>query len=202
VGFVPAESCGAVEWLEAAGAVIYATTTVPEFCYFGITESELHGRTSNPWSVDRTPGGSSGGAGAALAGLAGPLALGGDGGGSIRIPSAFCGLVGFKPTFGLVPHEPSTPGWKTLVSLGPTARSVADARLMLGEIAGVHPLDRHSVDPVGLDEPPAALLPTFASPSRTTSGSPRSTTTCAGSSRRRSPPSRRRESRSSGTIQD
>ena len=110
VGFVPAESCGAVERLEAGGAVIFATTTVPEFCYFGITDSELHGRTSNPWNLDRTPGGSSGGAAAALAAMAGPLALGGDGGGSIRIPAAFCGVVGYKPTFGLVPHEPSTPG--------------------------------------------------------------------------------------------
>ena len=156
VGFVPAESCGAVERLDAGGAVIFATTTVPEFCYFGITDSELHGRTSNPWNLDRTPGGSSGGAAAALAAMAGPLALGGDGGGSIRIPAAFCGVVGYKPTFGLVPHEPSTPGWKTLVSVGPMARSVADARLVLGEIAGLHPLDRHSFDVTLLDAAPPA----------------------------------------------
>jgi Asp-tRNA(Asn)/Glu-tRNA(Gln) amidotransferase A subunit family amidase len=153
VGFVPGESCGAVDRLEAEGAVLYATTAVPEFCYFGITESELRGRTSNPWNLDRTPGGSSGGAGAQVAAGAGPLALGGDGGGSIRIPSAFCGMVGYKPTFGLVPHEPSTPGWKTLVSLGPMARSVADARLMLGAMSGHHPLDRHSLE-VDLDASP------------------------------------------------
>ena len=151
VGFVPEESCGAVERLDASGAVIFATTTVPEFCYFGITESLLRGRTSNPWNVERTPGGSSGGAGATVAAGAGPLALGGDGGGSIRIPSAFCGIVGFKPTFGLVPHEPSTPGWKTLVSLGPMARSVADARLMLAAMAGTHPLDRFSINGTDLD---------------------------------------------------
>ena len=102
VGFVPSESCPGVERLEAAGAVIFATTTVPEFSYSGVTESDLYGRTSNPWALDRTPGGSSGGAGAALAAMAGPLALGGDGGGSIRIPAAFCGVVGYKPTFGLV----------------------------------------------------------------------------------------------------
>ena len=84
--FVPAETSAAVERLEAAGAVIFAKTTTPEFCYFGITESPVNGRTSNPWDLERTPGGSSGGAGAAVAAGLGPLALGGDGGGSIRIP--------------------------------------------------------------------------------------------------------------------
>ena len=79
--FVPGETSAAVERLEAAGAVIYAKTTTPEFCYFGITESPLNGRTNNPWNLSRTPGGSSGGAAAALAAGAGPLALGGDGGG-------------------------------------------------------------------------------------------------------------------------
>ncbi len=157
LGFVPDESCGTVERLDTAGAAIFATTTVPEFCYSGITESPLHGRTSNPWDVSRTPGGSSGGAGAAVAAGAGPVALGGDGGGSIRIPAAFCGLVGYKPTFGLVPHEPSASGWKTLVALGPLTRSVADARLVLGAIAGAHPLDRFSVDGSVLD--PDALDP-------------------------------------------
>ncbi len=154
VGFVPSESCPGVERLEAAGAVIFATTTVPEFSYSGVTESDLYGRTSNPWALDRTPGGSSGGAGAALAAMAGPLALGGDGGGSIRIPAAFCGVVGYKPTFGLVANDSSAASWKTLVSVGPMARSVADARLMLGEIAGLHPFDRHSFDVAGLDTPP------------------------------------------------
>jgi len=133
VDFVPAQTSAAVERLEAAGAVIFAKTTTPEFCYFGITESPVNGRTSNPWDLGRTPGGSSGGAGAAVAAGLGPLALGGDGGGSIRIPAAFCGVVGFKPTFGLVPREPCSPGWKTLVSYGPLARSVDDARLALRE---------------------------------------------------------------------
>jgi Asp-tRNA(Asn)/Glu-tRNA(Gln) amidotransferase A subunit family amidase len=156
VGFIPRETVGAIERLEAAGAVIFARTTTPEFCYFGITDSDLFGRTSNPWSLDRTPGGSSGGAGAAVAAGAGPLSLGGDGGGSIRIPAAFCGIVGFKPTFGLVPHEPSSPGWKTLVAVGPMARSVADARLMLLAIAGPDPQDRHSVPSAQLDAPAPA----------------------------------------------
>ena len=152
-GFVPSATSAAVERLEAAGAVIYAKTTTPEFCYFGITESPLNGRTSNPWNGARTPGGSSGGAAAALAAGAGPLALGGDGGGSIRIPAAFCGLVGFKPTFGLVAREPCSPGWKSLVSYGPMARTVADARAMLLAMVGMHARDRHSIDVDGLDRP-------------------------------------------------
>ena len=87
---------------EEAGAVIFAKTATPEFCYAGTTPG-----THNPHDPTRTPGGSSGGAAVAVAAGAGPLALGGDGGGSIRIPAAFCGVVGFKPTFGAVPREPS-----------------------------------------------------------------------------------------------
>jgi len=151
VGFVPAETAGSIERLAASGAVIFARTTVPEFCYFGVTESGLFGRTSNPWNLERTAGGSSGGAAAAVAARCGPLSLGGDGGGSIRIPAAFCGIVGFKPTFGLVPHEPSSAGWKTLVTVGPLARSVADARLMLTAVAGFDPRDRHSLPSVPLE---------------------------------------------------
>jgi Asp-tRNA(Asn)/Glu-tRNA(Gln) amidotransferase A subunit family amidase len=154
-GFVPAATVGSIERLEAAGAVVFARTTVPEFCYFGVTDSDLFGRTSNPWSLDRTAGGSSGGAAAAVAAGCGPLSLGGDGGGSIRIPAAFCGIVGFKPTFGLVPHEPSSAGWKTIVALGPMARTVADARLMLSAVAGFDRRDRHSLPPVPLDGPAA-----------------------------------------------
>jgi Asp-tRNA(Asn)/Glu-tRNA(Gln) amidotransferase A subunit family amidase len=149
--FVPQETSAAVERLEAAGGVIFAKTTTSEFCYFGITESPLNGRTSNPWDTSRTPGGSSGGAAAAVAAGAGPLALGGDGGGSIRIPAAFCGLVGFKPTFGLVPREPCSPAWKSLVSYGPLALTVADARAMLLAMVGMHARDRHSLDANGLD---------------------------------------------------
>jgi Asp-tRNA(Asn)/Glu-tRNA(Gln) amidotransferase A subunit family amidase len=153
--FVPAKTSAAVERLEAAGAVIFAKTTTPEFCYFGITESPVNGRTSNPWNLERTPGGSSGGAGALVAAGVGPLALGGDGVGSLRIPAAFCGVVGVKPTFGLVPREPCAVGWKTLVSYGPLARSVTDARLMLRALAGWHPRDRHSFGVDGLDNPVA-----------------------------------------------
>ncbi|NNL85520.1 MAG: amidase [Myxococcales bacterium] len=149
--FVPEVSCAAVERLEAAGAVIFGKTTCPEFSLLGITESPAYGRTSNPWDLSRTPGGSSGGAAAAVASGLGPFALGGDGGGSIRIPAAFCGLVGFKPTFGLVPREPCFPTWKTLAVYGPLARKVEDARLLLGALAGAHPRDRHSITASGLD---------------------------------------------------
>jgi Asp-tRNA(Asn)/Glu-tRNA(Gln) amidotransferase A subunit family amidase len=159
-GFVPTETTASIERLQAADAVVFARTTVPEFCYFGVTESALFGRTSNPWDPGRTPGGSSGGAAAAVASGCGPLSLGGDGGGSIRIPAAFCGIVGFKPTFGLVPHEPSSPGWKTLVAVGPLTRSVADARLMLATIAGFDGRDRHSVPAplLGMAPPEPAQL--------------------------------------------
>ena len=150
-GNVPTRTAAAVERLEATGAVIFAKTAVPEFCYTGITESPLHGRTSNPWDLERTPGRSSGGAGAAVAARIGPLSLGGDGGGSIRIPAAFCGIVGFKPTFGAIPREPSSAAWKTLVSIGPMARSVADARLMALPLVGIDDRDRHSIDVTGLD---------------------------------------------------
>jgi Asp-tRNA(Asn)/Glu-tRNA(Gln) amidotransferase A subunit family amidase len=146
--FVPIETVCAVRRLEAAGAVVYAKTTTPEFCYAGTTPGTL-----NPHDPSKTPGGSSGGAAVAVAAGAGPLALGGDGGGSIRIPAAFCGIVGFKPTFGAVPREPSSQGWKTLVAYGPMARSVADARLMFDILAGPDPFDRHSVS-VSRDVPP------------------------------------------------
>lgn len=159
-GFVPQETTVALERLEAAGAVIFAKTAVPEFCYTGICESPVHGRTSNPWDLSRVPGGSSGGAGAAVAAGIGPLSLGGDGGGSIRIPAAFCGIVGFKPSFGVVPREPCSDAWKTLVAIGPMTRTVADARLMLGAVAGPDRRDRFSVELTGLDAPapdPGAL---------------------------------------------
>ena len=139
--YTPTETVSAVRRLEAAGAVIFAKTTTPEFCYAGTTPG-----THNPHDPSRTPGGSSGGAAVAVAAGAGPLALGGDGGGSIRIPAAFCGVVGFKPTFGAVPREPSSQGWKTLVAYGPLARTVADARLMFDVLAGRDPYDRHSLD--------------------------------------------------------
>ena len=127
--FVPTETCRAIELLEQEGAVIFAKTTCPEFSLTGVTHSEMYGLTSNPWNPDRTCGGSSGGAAVAVATGLGSFSLGGDGGGSIRIPSGFCGVVGFKPSFGAIPREPCFPSWQSLVCYGPMTRSVADARL-------------------------------------------------------------------------
>jgi Asp-tRNA(Asn)/Glu-tRNA(Gln) amidotransferase A subunit family amidase len=130
-----------VERMRDAGAVLVGKTNNPEFCLRGVTENELYGVTRNPWNRERTPGGSSGGAGAALAARMTPLALGSDGGGSIRIPAAFCGVAGLKPTFGLLPDGPGFRGWVTMTVNGPMARSVRDLRLCTGVLAGPHPVD-------------------------------------------------------------
>jgi Asp-tRNA(Asn)/Glu-tRNA(Gln) amidotransferase A subunit family amidase len=139
--FVPPEDAVPVARLRAAGAVIVGKTNNPEFCYRGFTDNLVFGLTRNPWDLERTPGGSSGGAGASVAAGLTDIALGTDGGGSIRIPSSFCGVVGHKPTFGLVPKEPGFKGWKTLSVDGPIARSVRDAALLLSVIAGPAPAD-------------------------------------------------------------
>ena len=145
---VPAHTVGALQRVLDAGAVLFGKTTTSEFCYSAISTAPAFGVTANPHDLGRTAGGSSGGAAAQVAAFAGPVALGGDGGGSIRIPAAFCGVVGFKPTFGLVPHEPSVAGWKTLIAMGPLARTVADVALVLDVLAGFDPADRHSLHPV------------------------------------------------------
>jgi len=162
-GFVPDRSSAPVERLEAAGAVIFAKTTNPELCFWGITESPVFGRTSNPWDLGRTPGGSSGGAGAAVAAGLGPIALGSDTGGSIRIPAAFCGVVGHKPTHGVVPTPPCDAGWPSLTTFGPLARTVRDARLALSVVGGRDGRDRwsvglHRLDPSPLDPATARVV--------------------------------------------
>src|SRR5438046_230899 len=108
---VPEHDAIAVLRLRASGAVVLGKTTTSEFGHKAVTESPLFGITRNPWDLSRTPGGSSGGAAAAVARGLGPIGLGTDGGGSVRIPAAFCGLVGFKPSYGRVPEYPSFPGW-------------------------------------------------------------------------------------------
>ncbi|WGX98171.1 amidase [Nocardioides sp. L-11A] len=121
--------------LRQAGAVCVGKTTTPEFGWSFITASPVTGRTLNPWRPDRTAGGSSGGAGAALAAGMGPLAVATDGGGSIRLPAAFTGVVGLKPTSGRVPtYPPSDLG--TLGHLGPMARSVRDVARLLDVLTG------------------------------------------------------------------
>src|SRR5207302_2057648 len=119
----------AVARLREVGAVLLGKTTTPGFGWKGVTDSPLTGITRNPWNPAKTPGGSSGGAAAAVASGMGPLAVGTDGGGSIRIPCAFTGLFGIKPTFGRVPAWPPSP-MGTVAHVGPIARSVADAALM------------------------------------------------------------------------
>ena len=140
-GFVPDIDAVPVARLRAAGAVIVGKTNNPEFCYRGFTNNAWWGLTRNPWDLSRTPGGSSGGAGASVAYGATPIALGTDGGGSIRIPAAFCGVVGHKPTFGLLPKLPGFRGWPTLSVDGPLTRSVRDAALAVSVMAGPSPHD-------------------------------------------------------------
>jgi len=139
--FVPDVDAVPVARLREAGAVVVGRTNNPEFCYRGFTDNAVSGLTRNPWSLDRTPGGSSGGAGASVAYGATPLAIGTDGGGSIRIPSAFCGVAGHKPTFGLVPKLPGFRGWPSLSVDGPLGASVRDLVLALRVISGAHPAD-------------------------------------------------------------
>ncbi len=154
--FIPKETCKAIELLEQAGAVIFAKTTCPEFSLTGVTHSDLYGTTSNPWDLNRTCGGSSGGAGAAVASGLGALSLGGDGGGSIRIPAAFCGIVGFKPSFGQIPREPCFPSWYSIVSYGPMARCVADARLMYRVLTS-HPIADEKLELQNLSDYPLVV---------------------------------------------
>lgn len=136
----------AVARLREAGAVLTGKTTTPELGWKGVTDSPLQGVTRNPWDPDRTPGGSSGGSAAALATGMSPLALGTDGGGSIRIPGGFTGVVGIKPTFGLVPNWPASP-FGTLAHAGPMARTVADTALLLDVVAVPDPWDWSATPP-------------------------------------------------------
>ena len=115
-----------VRRLRAAGAIVVGKTAVPELTQHGFTESPTFGATRNPWSLDHTPGGSSGGSGAALAGGLVPLATGTDGLGSIRIPAAYCGIFGLKPQRGRVSTAPVSDRWFGLLTIGPMARSVLD----------------------------------------------------------------------------
>src|SRR3990170_3812674 len=145
IDHVPDHDAPVVESLRQAGAVIVGKTNTPEFGLVGTTENLLGDACRNPWDPERTSGGSSGGAGAAVAAGLAPLAQGSDGGGSIRIPSGFCGVFGLKPTYGRVPRDAPCGGWSTLSVIGPMTRTVADAALMLDAMAGQHPRDPLSV---------------------------------------------------------
>ena len=135
-----------VERLKRAGAIVIGKTNTPEFGYTAFTTNRVFGTTRNPWNLERTPGGSSGGSAAAVAGGLVPLATASDGGGSVRIPASYTGLVGLKPTNGRIPWGPEEMlrGSATIVS-GPLTRTVGDAALWLDATIGPHPADPFSL---------------------------------------------------------
>jgi len=140
-----------VERLRAAGAIVVGKTNAPEFGYTAITKNRLFGATRNPWNLERTPGGSSGGSSAAIAGGVIPLATASDGGGSVRLPASFTGCFGLKTSYGRIPHGPhdlwvmdDTSGH------GPLTRTVEDAALHLDAVVGPHPLDPNSLPHPGI----------------------------------------------------
>ena len=145
-----AEDAPAVSRLREAGAIVFAQSASPEYGYKGVTDSPLHGITRNPWNPERTPGGSSGGAGAAVAAGLGPLAIGTDGGGSVRIPASMCGLVGLKATFGRVPAWPASMHGD-LANTGPMTRTTIDCALMMNALAKPDPRDPFALPPDGMD---------------------------------------------------
>jgi amidase len=156
---VPAEDSSTVRRLRAAGAIVLGKTNTPELGTWPVTESELNGVCRNPWDLERTAGGSSGGAAAALASGLCALSHGSDGGGSIRIPASCCGVYGLKPARGRVSRAPRTDLFAGLSVEGPLARTVADAALMLDVVAGYEP-----GDPYWAPEPPLEFRHEIGSP--------------------------------------
>jgi aspartyl-tRNA(Asn)/glutamyl-tRNA(Gln) amidotransferase subunit A len=155
-----------VRRLRGAGAIVVGKTACPEFGLKPQTDSPAFGITRNPWNLDRTPAGSSGGTVAALAAGIIPFATGSDGGGSIRIPAAVTGLSGFKPTLGRVPMgDPSAPGWNFLSTRGPMARRIGDVAFLLDLVVGSDPHDTRSLpdktilwaDAIASPRPPARV---------------------------------------------
>ncbi|CAM5193219.1 Aspartyl-tRNA(Asn)/glutamyl-tRNA(Gln) amidotransferase subunit A OS=Castellaniella defragrans OX=75697 GN=HNR28_003073 PE=3 SV=1 [Castellaniella defragrans] len=133
---VPDRDAVCVARLRRAGAIIFGKTTLPEFATKGVVDSPLLGVTRNPWNLDKVVGGSSGGAAAAVAAGLGPLAIGNDQAGSVRIPAALCGVAAIKPTGGRVPFVPNWFPWDTMFSVGMIARDVRDLDLALGVLEG------------------------------------------------------------------
>jgi len=144
--------------LRAAGAIMIGKTTTPEFGIKGQTDAPIYGVTRNPWNLERTPGGSSGGAAAAVAAGVGPIGLGSDGAGSIRIPAAFCGLVGLKGTTGAVPYQEARDAFGNVVAAGPLTRTIADCAVMQSVMAGADPMDPWTPHAEPLGRVPPALL--------------------------------------------
>jgi aspartyl-tRNA(Asn)/glutamyl-tRNA(Gln) amidotransferase subunit A len=156
---VTAEDCPAVERLRKAGMILIGRTNTPEFGWKGVTDNRVFGITRNPWNTKLTPGGSSGGASAAVAAGLGPIGLGTDGGGSLRIPASFSGVFGFKASFGRVPNWPGS-GGAMLRHIGAITRSVADMAAALDIIAGPDPRDLLSMAATWQTQPASA--PTLA----------------------------------------
>jgi aspartyl-tRNA(Asn)/glutamyl-tRNA(Gln) amidotransferase subunit A len=144
------EDAPAVARLREAGAIVFAQSTSSEFGHKGVTDTPLHGVTRNPWNLAMTPGGSSGGAGAAVAAGLGPLAIGTDGGGSVRIPASFTGLIGIKTTYGRVPNWPPTLNGD-FSNTGPMCRTARDCALMLNAITQADVRDPTQLPPDGID---------------------------------------------------
>ncbi len=149
---VPDHDAVIVEKLTGAGAITVGKTTTPEFAYSSYTESLLWGITRNPWNAERSPGGSSGGSGAAVASGCVPLAEGSDMGGSVRIPAALCGIVGLKPSFGRIPFEILPSQFDQISHFGPLGRTVADIALFLSVTQGPDERDIQTLKPA-LDIP-------------------------------------------------
>jgi aspartyl-tRNA(Asn)/glutamyl-tRNA(Gln) amidotransferase subunit A len=147
---VTAEDCPLVERLREAGAILVGRTNLPEYGWKGVTDNRVFGITRNPWNLQLTPGGSSGGASAAVASGLGPIGIGTDGGGSLRIPASFCGLVGHKPSFGRVPTWPGV-SVGHLRHLGGITRTVEDSALLLNVIAGPDERDATSLPASNVD---------------------------------------------------
>ena len=135
-----------IERLLRAGAIVHARTTTPEFSCAGVAHSRVHGVSCTPWDTRYTCGGSSGGSAASLAAGSTALATGSDIGGSIRIPAAACGVVGFKPPYGRNP-DLSAFGWDWYAAIGPLTRTIADCKLMQNVMSGPHPLVNSSLRP-------------------------------------------------------
>jgi aspartyl-tRNA(Asn)/glutamyl-tRNA(Gln) amidotransferase subunit A len=147
---VPTEDAPMVARMKAAGGIQLGKTNTPTFGWIGATHNLVFGVTRNPWNTDRTPGGSSGGASAAVAAGLGPLAIGTDGGGSIRIPASFAGIFGHKASYGRIPVYPPSGAW-SLSHIGPMTRTVEDAALMMNACAGPDERDQYSLPADGTD---------------------------------------------------
>ena len=155
-GDIPAKDATVVSRLRKAGAVILGTTNCPEYLMAYVTENDLHGRTNNPWNLECTPGGSSGGESAAIAAGMSAGGLGSDSGGSVRVPAHFTGICSLKPTPGRIPadgHLPACVGpFSFLGAIGPMARTIDDVALLFHALAGQDPVDPSS-PPVPLRKP-------------------------------------------------